>query len=161
MLNNEKDFNNCIKMIKIKNLEEDFYSEFDYIRQVELAVTKLIQKNIFFKKIFKKKFEIYKTALNNRKKIEIMKTIKESKMYTLISYMNNQKKVDFLNIEIILQDNNFILYALENNYIERFELEMIREYLIDLEFNKNYPEYNMLIKRQNSYKNKIDDILGY
>lgn len=160
MFNDEKEFNRAIKIIKIKNLDERFYSEFDYIKDVENWVNTIINRKRFLKNIFHKKFDIYKTGLNNRKKIEIDTIIKDSKMYKLIEYMNHHRKVDLFNIEIILQEKNFLLYALENGYIEKNKLENIKEYLIDLDFNKDYPEYNVLIKTQNSLKYKIDDILG-
>lgn len=159
VLDHSKVFNKEIKIIKIKNLDEKFYDEFDYIKDIEDMVKKQIYKKRFFRKICGKKYEIYKTGLNNNKRIEIFNTIKDSKMYKLIEHINTQKKADLFNIEIILQEQNFLLYALENEYIEKIKIKNLREYLIDIDFNKHYPEYDILIKQQNKYKNVIDDIL--
>jgi type III secretory pathway component EscV len=159
LLDHSKIFNKEIKIIKIKNLDEKFYNEFDYIKDIDDMVKKQIHKKRFYQKLCDKKYEIYKTGLNNCKRIEIMNTIKDSKMYKLIDHINLQKKADFFDIDIIIQEQSFLLYAIENEYIEKRKIENIREYLIDIDFNKNYPEYDILIKQQNKYKNKIDDIL--
>lgn len=160
MFNDEIDFEKLIKTIKIKRIDDKFYTEFEYIKDIESTLQKLIHKRSFLCNIFAKKYEIYKTNLNNRKKIEISKTIKDSDIYKVIVHLNNVKKVDFFNVEYILQEKNFLMYAIEEGYVDRSLLENIREYLIDIDFNKDYEDYHILIKTQNLYKNKIDYILG-
>lgn len=161
MLNNEKDFEKSLVTVKIKNIDNKFYTEFDYIRDVANISNILILRKKILSKIFPKKFEIYKTAINNRKKIEISKTIQDSNVYKIIIHLNNIKKVDFFNIEYILQEKNFLTYAMEEGFIDKKLLENIREFIIDIDFNNaDYENYQMLIKTQNYYKHKIDDLLG-
>jgi len=160
LLNDQHDFERSITTLKIKNIDDKFYSEFDYIKDIENITNKLIHRKSFLSTIFPKSYEIYKTNINNRKKIEILKVIKDSNLYKIIDYLNIVKKVDFFNVEYILQDKNFLNYSIENEYIDKQKLENIREYLIDISFNKEYNDYQLLLKTQNLYKNKIDDILG-
>lgn len=160
MLNNEKDFEKSLVTVKIKNIDNKFYTEFDYIRDVSHLSNLLIIRKKILSKIFPKRFEIYKTAINNRKKMEINKTIQNSNVYKVITHLNNVKKVDFFNIEYILQEKNFLTYSMEEGYIDRKLLENIREYIIDIDFSKDFDDYQILIKTQNYYKNKIDDLLG-
>jgi hypothetical protein len=160
MLNNEKDFEKSLVTVKIKNIENKFYTEFDYIRDVSHLSNLLIIRKKILSKIFPKRFEIYKTAINNRKKMEINKTIQNSNVYKVIIHLNNIKKVDFFNIEYILQEKNFLTYSMEEGYIDKKLLENIREFIIDIDFSKDFDDYQVLIKTQNYYKNKIDDLLG-
>jgi len=160
MLNNEKDFEKSLVTVKIKNIDNKFYTEFDYIRDVSHLSNLLIIRKKLLSKIFPKRFEIYKTAINNRKKMEINKTIQNSNVYKVIIHLNNVKKVDFFNIEYILQEKNFLTYSMEEGYIDRKLLENIREFIIDIDFSKDFDDYQVLIKTQNYYKNKIDDLLG-
>jgi hypothetical protein len=160
MLNNEKDFEKSLVTVKIKNIDNKFYTEFDYIRDVSHLSNLLIIRKKILSKIFPKRFEIYKTAINNRKKMEINKTIQNSNVYKVIIHLNNVKKVDFFNIEYILQEKNFLTYSMEEGYIDRKLLENIREFIIDIDFSKDFDDYQVLIKTQNYYKNKIDDLLG-
>lgn len=160
MFNDYNDFNNIIKKIKIKKSDNDDYSEFDYIKEVEFEIRKLIFKKRFLKKIFNKKYEIYKTNLNNRQKIEIYKTIKESQIIKVIDYIVDKKKVDFSNISYIINHSKFILYALDNNYIKKDKLELVRDYLVDMDFDKNYKEYYFLINNQKLFKNSLEELIG-
>lgn len=160
MLNNEKDFEKSLVTVKIKNIDNKFYTEFDYIRDVSHLSNLLIIRKKILSKLFPKRFEIYKTAINNRKKMEINKTIQNSNVYKVIIHLNNVKKVDFFNIEYILQEKNFLTYSMEEGYIDRKLLENIREFIIDIDFSKDFDDYQVLIKTQNYYKNKIDDLLG-
>lgn len=160
MLNNEKDFEKSLVTVKIKNIDNKFYTEFDYIRDVSHLSNILIIRKKILSKLFPKKFEIYKTAINNRKKIEINKTIQDSNVYKVIVHLNNIKKVDFFNIEYILQEKNFLAYAMEEGFIDKKLLENIREFIIDIDFSKDFDDYQVLTKTQNYYKNKIDDLLG-
>lgn len=160
MLNNEKDFEKSLVTIKIKNIDNKFYTEFDYVRDVTHISNALIMQKKLLSKLFPKKFEIYKSAINNRKKIEINKIIQDSNVYKVIVHLNNVKKVDFFNIEYILQEKNFLAYAMEEGFIDRALLENIREFIIDIDFSKDYDDYQTLTKTQNYYKHKIDDLLG-
>lgn len=160
MFNDYNDFNNIIKKIKIRNYDNFYYSEFDYIKEIEFEISKLIFKKRFLKKVFNKKYEIYKTNLNNRQKIEIYKTIKDSQIVKVIDYIVDKKKVDFSNISYIINHSKFILYSLDNNYIKKDKLELVRNYLVDMDFDKNYKEYYFLINNQKSFKNSLEELIG-
>lgn len=49
---------------------------------------------------------------------------------------------------------------MEEGFIDRVLLENIREFIIDIDFSKDYDDYQTLTKTQNYYKYKIDDLLG-
>lgn len=160
MFNDFKDFNKTIRTIKIKRLNDEYYSEFDYIKEVEFEIKKLIFNKRFLKKFFKKRYEIYKTNLNNRQRIELNNIIKDSQLYKLIDHIVKQKKVDFFNISYILNHSKFIMYALDNDYINKYKLEKVRELLENMDFNENSKEYNFLINNQKSFKNSLEELLG-
>ena len=61
MLNNEKDFEKSLVTVKIKNIDNKFYTEFDYIRDVSHLSNLLIIRKKLLSKIFPKRFEIYKS----------------------------------------------------------------------------------------------------
>lgn len=160
MFNDFKDFNKTIRTIKIKRINDEDYSEFDYVKEVEFEIKKLIFKKRILKKFFNKKYEIYKTNLNNRQRIEVTNIIKESQLYKLIDHIVKQKKVDFFNISYILNHSKFIMYALDNDYINKYKLEKVRELLEDMDFDKDSKEYNFLINNQKSFKNSLEELLG-
>lgn len=160
MFNDFKDFNNIIRNIKIKRLEDYDYGEYEYIKEIEFEMARLIFKRRNLKFLFKIKYEVYKTNLNNRKKIEIKKVILASQLYKLIDHIINQKKVDFFNISYIINNSKFIMYSLDNEYIEIKKLEKVRELLEDIEFDKNNKDYNFLINNQKHFKNSLEELLG-
>lgn len=49
---------------------------------------------------------------------------------------------------------------MEEGFIDKKLLENIREFIIDIDFSKDFDDYHVLTKTQNYYKNKIDDLLG-
>lgn len=159
--NPEKKFYVIQKTIKIKNLDNRFYVEMDYIKDLEKEVNNYLLRKSFFKKIFNKKYDLYKSSMLNYMKEEIEKVIQESQIIKLINHINVTKKVDFSNVENIIQDKSLLCYSIENNYIKSDLLEEVRYLLVDKEFDKNCKEYDSLIRTQNSLKNKIDDIIGY
>lgn len=160
MFNDHKDFCNIVKKVKIKRNDDNSYTEFNYIKEIEFEVYELIYKKRYLKKIFNKKYEIYKTSINNRRRLEICKTINESQIIKVINYIVDREKVDFSNISYIINHSNFLLYALDNNYIKKDKLEVVRENLIDMSFDKNQKEYYSLINSQKSFKNSLEDLIG-
>lgn len=159
--NPEKDFYIIQKTIKIKNLDNRFYVEMDYIRDLEKAVSEHLLRKSFVQNIFNKSYDIYKNSLLNNMKEEIDNVIQDSQVIKLIKHISITEKVDFSNVENILQDKSLLGYAIENNYIKTELIEKVRYLLVDKDFDKNCKDYDSLIRTQNSLKNKIDDIIGY
>jgi len=159
--NPEKNFYIIKKTIKIKNLDNKFYVEMDYIKDLEKEVKEHLLRKSFLQKIFNKKYNLYKNSILNYMKEEIENVIQESQVIKLIKHINASKKVDFSNVENIIQDKSLLGYSIENNYIKADLLEEVRYLLVDKDFDKNCSDYDSLIRTQNSLKNKIDDIIGY
>lgn len=159
--NPEKNFYIIKKTIKIKNLDNKFYVEMDYIKDLEKEVKEHLLRKSFLQKIFNKKYNLYKNSILNYMKEEIENVIQESQVIKLIKHINASKKVDFSNVENIIQDKSLLGYSIENNYIKVDLLEEVRYLLVDKDFDKNCSDYDSLIRTQNSLKNKIDDIIGY
>jgi hypothetical protein len=162
MFNDYKDFNNIVKTIKTKRLEDKTYCEMDYIKEIEYEIQKKIFSKRILKVFFPKKYEIYQVSLNNRLKIEIKNVIESSQIYKLIEYINHKNKVDFFNISYILGYKKFIMYCLDNGYINKDKLEKVRELLEDMDFEslKSKNEYYLLVNTQKSFKNNLEELLG-
>lgn len=160
MLNPNKSFDALKKNIKIKNMADKFYTEMDYIKDLERSVNEHLIKKIFYRLWSKKKFKLYEVSMKNMMREEIQKTAEESQVYKIIYNINASNHLDFSNLNYILQEKSFLNYIVENKYIEKERLENLRELLIEKDFDEKNEYYHLLTKTQRDLKNKLEDIIG-